>query len=137
MSWRDAPLYVEAHDLAVASIGRATTWSAARGTLLAPVLVRAAGDLLDEVSLALTFPQTRAAHLERADHAVVRLRGALRLARDLGLLSPGALRQADERLGAIGRMIGGWRRRPAARDLAPEASDYVHSGKGPPAARRA
>ena len=62
--------------------------------------------------------EVRAAQLQAADEAVVRLRDLLRLAEVLGLLLPGALRQLTGQLSAIGRMIGGWRRRrgPQARD---------------------
>lgn len=63
------------------------------------------------VSLALTFPASRSRHLEAADEAVVRLRELLRLAQELGLISPGGLRYASGRLLVIGRMIGGWRKR--------------------------
>lgn len=122
MSWRDAPLYVEAAALARTVGERATVWTGA--SPLAGTTLEVALSLVDAVALALTFPETRAAHLEAADHAVVRLRERLRLAGALGLLSPGALRHATGRLQLIGRMIGGWRRRrgPQARDP-PEAQE--------------
>ena len=69
--------------------------------------------------MALTFPEGRAAQLQAADEAVVRLRERLRLAGALGLLSPGALRQLTGQLSAIGRMIGGWRRRLGPHARAP------------------
>ncbi len=61
MSWRDAPLYVEAHDIARDVVERVDRWPA--GTELAAPFADAAVTLLTSVSLALTFPETRAAHL--------------------------------------------------------------------------
>lgn len=111
MSWRRAPLYVESHDLARWVLERASRWQGGRGHPLAPPATAAACELVGQVSLALTFPATRPAHLEAADHSIVRLRTLLRLARDLGLVSSGGLRYASGRLQAAGRMIGGWRKR--------------------------
>ena len=66
-------------------------------------------------------PRTIRAQLKRGDlpgekrngpdHAIVRLRVLLRLARDIGLVSAGGLRHASGRLRTIGRMVGGWRKR--------------------------
>lgn len=132
MSWRHAPLYVEAHDLARWIGERSKDWPAdARGSL-GSRLVAAACDLLVAVALALTFPRPRRRHLETADEAIVHCRTLLRVARDVGLLSPGGARFAAGRLREIGRMVGGWRkkleRRPgrAAAEQAP--------GDGPPPA---
>ena len=83
MSWRDAPLYVEAHDLAVWVVGRAASWRQPGARCLAPRIAGAACDLVDAVALALTFPPSRAAHLERADASIVVLRTELRLAEQL------------------------------------------------------
>ncbi len=110
MSWRDAPLYVEASDLA-SWVLRSASWTEPGGQHLARCVAAAAFDLVTAVSLALTFPQRRAAHLERADEAIVVLRTGLRLARGLELLSGRSLRFACERLRIIGRMVGGWRKR--------------------------
>lgn len=124
MSWRDAPLYIEAHDVARWVSERALGFPAAA----APVggrLVQTAGDLLDAVALALTFPDTRGGHLRAADEAIACLRVQLRLARDLGLVSAGGVRHVAARLAVAGRMIGGWRKRvhdPPTQD--PEASTY-------------
>ena len=82
------------------------------------------GQAITETTLAgTTFttygPEVRAAQLQAADEAVVRLRERLRLAGALGLLSPGALRQLTGQLSTIGRMIGGWRRRLGPHARAP------------------
>ena len=74
-------------------------------------------EILDRVSLALTFPDRRVPLLRQADEAVVRLRMRLRLAIEAGSLSSGAFRKLSGQLLAIGRMLGGWQRRlePGAR----------------------
>ncbi len=113
MSWRDAPLYVEANDLACWVVARANTWTKIDHRHLALLVTRGACELVSEVALALTFPDTRSEHLQRADHEIVRLRMLLRLACQLKQLRPGGLRFAAERLEVIGRMVGGWRKRVA------------------------
>lgn len=137
MSWRDAPLYVEAHDLALWVIDRAGSWTSRGEGLLAPPAVNTAHQLVTSVALALTFPTSRKEHLEAADQAIVRLRVTLCLAREMGLLSAGGLRFAAGRLAAIGRMVGGWRKRLKPMD-SPEGSELPPEplqGSGPPAAR--
>lgn len=139
MSWREAPLYVEAHDLAAWVMERVNAWAWDRDRNLAPLVAAAASELLAQISLALTFPGTRSSHLEQADHAVVRLRVLLRLSHQLGLLSAGSLRFASGRLQAVGRMIGGWRKRfehPTEGDRNNQPLE-LDPGGGPPAARGA
>lgn len=111
MSWRDAPLYVEAHDLAAWLVERAATWNKPGAACLAPRIAGAACDLVDAIALALTFPTSRSSHLARADTEIVVLRTDLRLAERLGVVSADNLRFACDRLRAIGRMLGGWRKR--------------------------
>ena len=115
MSWRDAPLYIEANDLAVWAIARANSWPERSDRFLGPLVAQNACSLVSAVSLALTFPGTRERHLEEADHGIVQLRTALRLAHQLGLLSARGLRFAGGRLREIGKMVGGWRKRLQAR----------------------
>jgi len=119
MSWRDAPLYVEAYDLARWLLERTEAWQA--GSSMRSRLSDAGCDLVEAVSLALTFPLQRAGHLDRADAAIVRVRVLLRLACDLGLVSAGSLRFASGRLRVIGRMVGGWRKRVERSRLPPAA----------------
>jgi len=134
MSWREAPLYVESHDLALWVLERSRAWPEP-GPLGTQIAV-AACDLVVEVSLALTFRVGRVEHLRHADEAIVRLRTLLRLARDLGLVSPRGLRFATGRLRAIGRMLGGWRKRVDRRGFGDEQrviGDDDFQGVGPPA----
>ena len=128
MSWRDAPLYVEANDLARWVVERANAWARLDHRHLAYLVTGEACGLVSEVALALTFPYTRAEHLRRADHGIVRLRMLLRLACQLRQLRPGGLRFAAERLGTIGRMVGGWRKRVARGALAESASKTPADG---------
>ncbi len=132
MSWRDAPLYVEAHDLAVWILGQAKGWSGGAETYLGPRVAGAACDLVDAITLALTFPDRRAAHLERADAAVALLRTRLRLAQGVEMVSVHGVRFACGRLRLIGRMVGGWRKRVANSRQA-RLGETI-SGDGPPAA---
>ncbi len=115
MSWRDAPLYIEAHDLSVQVLARARAWDEPDRRLLGEPACTAAWELLSAVGSALTFPESRARHLQTADESLLRLRLLLRAARDTGLVSGGWHRQATGRLRAIGRMIGGWKKRRSAR----------------------
>lgn len=119
MSWRDAPLYVEAHALAVDQLARLPRWRELGHLDLASACARHALALVDAVGRALTFPAERDAALVDADHAVLGLRLAQRVALDLALLSPGAHRALVERGLRCGRMIGGWRRRLGAEPRAP------------------
>ncbi len=107
---KKAPLYVDSYDLAVWVIERASAWTEPGDRPLARRAVGEAYELLVAASLALTFPKTRAQHLEQADHSIVRLRMALRLAERLGYLSTGGLRFASERLQTLGRMVGAWQK---------------------------
>lgn len=141
MSWRDAPLYVQAHDLTRWVLERAGSWKERGGEPLAGPVAEAVCELLGSLSLALTFPETRADHLQKADEALVRLRVLLRVARDLTLISPGGLRYAEGQLLAIGRMLGGWRKRTNDLSRRDErgagAGRRVDSGDGLPVARTA
>ena len=135
MSRHNAPLYVEAHDLARWVLERVEAWPPERGRSLERPLCGAACELLASVSLALTFPEGRSEYLRTADESIVRLRMMLRLAQDLALISPGGLRHALGRLRTIGRMLGGWQRqlrRPT--DLDPSRlSPSRYQGTGSPA----
>jgi len=110
MSWRDAPLYVRCHDLAQDVLKRVEDGpcAALRHRLAADVQ-----ELLCEVSLGLTFVDTRRLHQAAADRAVARLKVLVRLGRDVGALSERGARHVGDELVEIGRMIGGWRRRHA------------------------
>ena len=134
MSWQRAPLYVRAHDLARWLMERAAGWRNPPERDLGRALNAQGLELSSSISLALTFPATRADHQERADESVVRIRSILRLARDLGVLSPRQLRYAGAELDAIGRMLGGWRRSTRARARVRRERSNVRTGDGAQAA---
>ncbi|MEM9291021.1 MAG: four helix bundle protein [Acidobacteriota bacterium] len=130
MSWRDAPLYIESYDLTRWLLERAESWP-----LEAPLrhrLVDAGCDLVEAVAVALTFPLERASSLQRADAAIVRIRVLLRLSRDLSMVSSRGVRFANDRLRAIGRMLGGWKKR-VERSALPSVSSQSFEGAGHPA----
>jgi hypothetical protein len=135
MSWRDAPLYVEAHDLAAWLLARTASWDRSGAACLAPRIANASCELVESIALALTFPPTRRSHLERADASIVVLRTELRLARALEIVSARRLRFACERLRTIGRMVGGWRKR-VERGSSRRGAGWREEvpGDGPPAA---
>lgn len=109
MSRLDAPLYVAAHDLCGWLLRHLSGWPP--HALLRQPISEAACALLEAISLALTFPDIRAAQLQRADCAIVRLRVLLRLAQEDALLSTRQLHYVAGLLLEIGRMVGGWRKR--------------------------
>jgi hypothetical protein len=100
---KHAPAYIAAHDLVVALLRAQPAPGLDRA-------ITAAHDLLESISLALTFPDGRAAHLLRADAALVRARVSLRVVAALGGLGDGHAHRLLDGLLEIGRMIGGWRK---------------------------
>jgi hypothetical protein len=119
VSWRHAPLYVAAHDLAALVLRGTAAWPPEQAALR-DLCTAAACALPTWAAMALTFPDRRARSLLELDEAVLRLREHLRLARALGLVSPGWARDAADRLDDVGRMTGGWRRRLRANEGAGE-----------------
>lgn len=120
----NAPLYIKAHELCGWVLRHTGGWGEFSEGTLGRLTSETACELVCSVSLALTFPATRSAHLEALDQSIVRLRTLLRLASDQGLLRENSLRHAAGELRAIGKMTGGWRKREKSRA----------SGGGSPAA---
>jgi hypothetical protein len=129
VSWRRAPLYVEAHELAV-WLGR--HFDGERARTLDVELARTGDELLFQVARALAFPGAREQALLAADEAVLRLRVLARVACERARLAPRELRFAAARLERIGRMLGGWRRqrRLDAHARASTAEDTVEERRG-------
>lgn len=111
MTPKQAPLYIRSHDLAIWLQQRTASWSSTEVKDLAVEISKNARNLLQCVSLALTFPDTRENYRRQADETIVRLKVLLTLAKDLGAISPRQLRFAQGELIAMGRMIGGWRKK--------------------------
>jgi hypothetical protein len=107
MIWQRAPLYVEAHDLAVWLTQR---FDESRATELDRDVAATGREIVYQVARALAFPGVREVALVAADESVLRLRILLRLACEGAHLSPRQHRFAASRLERIGRMLGGWRR---------------------------
>ena len=70
----------------------------------------AAVDLVEHIHLALCGFETPM-EVESADRSTARLRALLRLSRELGLISDGALLHGARLLEGIGRQLGGWQRK--------------------------
>ncbi len=87
MSWREAPLYVEAFDLACWILDRVAAWQAKGERRQALPVDTTACRLVSGVALALTFPMDRCQHLKQVDETIVVLRVHLRLAQHLGVIS--------------------------------------------------
>jgi len=120
VSWRDAPLYIRAHDLARDLLPRV-----AEGPepALRHRLAAEAQELLCEISLALSFVKGRRDHQHAADQCITRLKVLVRLARDLEVISDTGARHVGDELVELGRMIGGWlRRHPGPPPTAGEVS---------------
>lgn len=112
----DAMLQDRCEDFARWLLTRVRAWPDNAARLLGEPLFAEARALLGATSLALAFRAERAAHLRAADEALGRLRALLRLAEtDPPLLDPTAVAEAAEQLTAIGRILGGWRKRLGAR----------------------
>ena len=131
MSWRDAPLYVRVADLAQDLARRVDARPEDPYPHLRSQISDEALGLLRAVTLALSFPSSRASALEQADHRAASLRVLVVLGAELGVLSHGGARRAGEELAEIGRMIGGWRRRKPGPTITVEP---VSSGAEPPPA---
>ncbi len=114
MTWRRAPLYVRAHDLAL-WLGRHAAATSPPARPVADEVAGLARDLLTALSLALTFPSERKARQRDADAAVVALRVRVRLLADLGGATDAQARHAIEHIDEIGRMLGGWQLHAARR----------------------
>jgi len=107
----DAPLFVHAFDLARYLLERTARFPKNQRFVLAPRIQGAALDLVEEIAIALHEPEERPSRLRAADAALMRLRLAIRLARELELIRISQADHAAREIAAIGRMLGGWRRR--------------------------
>lgn len=115
MSRQDAPLYIRSYDLACDLHRRVLSWPEATRALVGEPLASEARALVCAVALALAFPDQRAEHQRIADASLLRLRVQLRLAAALNLLTEGGADAAHDELTALGRMLGGWRKRELRR----------------------
>jgi 23S rRNA-intervening sequence protein len=117
MDHEGLPVVQKSYDLALWLLGRTTRFSRDFKFTL--------GDRIQSTSLDLTLSLVEAAHararerpLHRASRLLDQLRLLLRLARDVGVLSPRQLEYASGNTEELGRMLGGWLR-ASKRDHAP------------------
>lgn len=116
MSWRDAPAYVVAHDLAVEL----------RRRLPGSRVVVEGDEVLLAIGRALSFPATRSQDLERADRHLLAVKLLIRVEEAAGRLDSSAGDAIGARLVELGRMLGGWKRKkpgpPVTMTVEPERS---------------
>lgn len=110
MSREPAPLYVATYALTRDVFALAVRLPRQHRSVLAHHLQSAAFDALVAITLALQLTGGRAAHLDDADAALTRLRLAVRLGADLGVVSAAGASRMATRVDAIGRQLGGWKR---------------------------
>ena len=107
----ETTLYVRAYDLTKWLIERGQRFPKNQRFVIGARLQTATLDLLDMVSLGLLQREDRPQRLRKADEALARIRIAVRLSRDLGVLSERQAEHAGREIAEVGRMLGGWRRR--------------------------
>lgn len=108
----DAMLYGRCDAFARWLLARVRGWPDNAARLLGEPIFAEARALLAAVSLALTFKSERPRHLRAADEALARLRAMVRLTEvHPPLMDDIARAEAAEQLTAIGRILGGWRKR--------------------------
>jgi len=113
-----APLYVMGYDLLTWLVAHVSKLPRSQRYFIGERMRGAAADFVDNISLALHSRHRRGERLEAADAALMRLRVAVRLAGDAGLLTPKQRKFLRPQLNTLGRMLGGWlkqERRHAAR----------------------
>jgi hypothetical protein len=110
---KEAPLFVDAYDLALdlcRHLQRADVEQWCRANqVLGQRAVSSALDLVDRITLALKGFD-RDDNAAAADESLAVLRVQLRLAMDLGLVERRQHLSLIERMDAIGRQLGGWRK---------------------------
>lgn len=108
----DALLYGECEAFARWLLLRVRAWPESARRLLGEPLFTEARALLGAVSMALAFRTDRRLYLHDADEALARLRALVRLTdAPPPLLDDAARAEAAEKLTAIGRIVGAWRKR--------------------------
>lgn len=117
MDQEGLPVVQKAYDLALWLLGRTTRFTRDYKFTL--------GDRIQSTSLDLTLALVEAAHararerpLYRASRLLDQLRLLLRLACDVGALTPRQLQYSSGITEELGRMLGGWQR-ASRRDYAP------------------
>jgi hypothetical protein len=109
---KEAPLFVDAYDLAVDLCRRLQQPGGSElpcQVVLSQRVVTAAMDLVDRVTLALKgYERDRC--VAEADECLALLRVYLRMTMDLGLIERQQHLAFIEQLDAIGRQLGGWQK---------------------------
>ena len=108
-----SPIFVKTYDFLLWLIPVTLKFPRSQRFLLAERLSHLALDLYDTILEAVLQPERQAEQLHRADRLLVKTRLYVRLSRDLECISLGQFEHAARRMDEIGRLIGGWQRKPA------------------------
>ncbi len=114
MDTQNSPIFTQCYSLVAWILARTTSFPRHLRSTLGERLAVNSIELLERITEAL-FVRSKSTILSHADSHLRRVRILLRLARELGCLTPKqhsfAVKQADE----VGRMLGGWMRQQQRR----------------------
>ena len=104
---KQSPIFVKSYDLMVWLIPRTLAFpKSQRGVLARKVQTQLFA--LYEALVDAGMSEAPLPHLRRADASLTKLRGYLRLCRDLQLLSIKQYGYASQQVAQVGRLLGGW-----------------------------
>ena len=106
-----SPIFVRTYDMLLWLIPCTTNFPRSQRGVMARQLQAQAFALHDTLVDAAMSADPRP-HLRRADAALAKLRTYTRLSHELRLLSPGQYKHAAGMLAEIGRLLGGWMKKP-------------------------
>jgi hypothetical protein len=106
----ESPIFARTYDLARETCKLVEAFPRSRRAVLGRRLEEASFDLHEALAAAAKSPSP-APLLLTADVALTRYRFCLRLAQELGLLSPGRLEEIGRIVAEVGRLLGGWQRK--------------------------
>jgi len=113
-----SPLFVKTYDLLLWLIPLTLKFPKSQRFLLAERMSGLALDFYDTILEAVMDADRQAERLNTADRLLTKMRLYVRLSHDLGCISPGQLEHAARRIDEVGRLIGGWKRKQTAGNLA-------------------
>jgi hypothetical protein len=108
-----SPLFAKTYDFLLWLIPLTLKFPKAHRFLLAERLGAMALDFYDLILEAALEPEFQHERLNQADRQLTRIRLYVRLSHDLHCLSLGQYEHAARLMDEIGRLIGGWKRKPS------------------------
>ncbi len=110
-----SPIFVKTYDFLLWLIPLTLKFPKSQRFLLAERLSRMVLDFYDLILDAVMEPERQGERLDEADKLLTKIRLYVRLSYDLKCISLGQLEHAARLMDEIGRLIGGWKRKRAAR----------------------